>query len=197
MSKSKVAAALSIKEVTPATWGDFERLFEAKGSPKACWCMLWRATSPDEWKHADSAGRKQAMKARIDAHTPVGLLGYMDGEPVAWCSIAPQTTYRRLSKRAELNSDSWVIACFFVVRRQRGAGIAKRLIAAAVSHAQARGATAVEAYPVDEDSPSYRFMGFVPVFTEAGFIEMGREGTRRHHMRKTLEASKVDPQLKP
>ena len=58
-----------------------------------------------------------------------------------------------------------------------------RLIQAAVAHARKRGATVVEAYPVAPDSPSYRFMGFVPVFTAAGFREVGRAGTRRHVMR--------------
>jgi hypothetical protein len=46
----------------------------------------------------------------------------------------------------------------------------------------------VEAYPVDADSPSYRFMGFVPVFAEAGFAEVGREGKRRHVMRLRLSS---------
>ena len=44
----------------------------------------------------------------------------------------------------------------------------------------------MEAYPVDEDSPSYRFMGFVPMFEEAGFREIGREGMRRHVMQRKL-----------
>jgi hypothetical protein len=44
----------------------------------------------------------------------------------------------------------------------------------------------VEAYPVDADSPSYRFMGFVAPFEKAGFREVGRAGTRRHVMRRSL-----------
>ncbi|WP_199728828.1 hypothetical protein [Corallococcus sp. CA053C] len=44
----------------------------------------------------------------------------------------------------------------------------------------------MEAYPVDADSPSYRFMGFVPVFTSAGFEVVGRAGSRRHVMRLPL-----------
>lgn len=57
---------------------------------------------------------------------------------------------------------------------------------AAVTHAQVHGATVVEAYPVDEESPSYRFMGFVPLFEEYGFVEVGRAGSRRHVMRLRL-----------
>ena len=42
------------------------------------------------------------------------------------------------------------------------------------------------AYPVDHDSPSYRFMGFVPVFQQHHFVETGRAGSRRHVMRLKL-----------
>jgi hypothetical protein len=55
-----------------------------------------------------------------------------------------------------------------------------------VEHARRRGATVVEAYPVDPDSPSYRFMGFVSTFEAAGFREVGRAGARRHVMRLRL-----------
>jgi len=53
-------------------------------------------------------------------------------------------------------------------------------------HANIIGATVVEAYPVDPGSPSYRFMGFVDAFAEAGFQEVGTAGLRRHVMRLGL-----------
>ena len=77
-------------------------------------------------------------------------------------------------------------ATMYVARADRGQGQSRRLIAAAVDYAWENGATIVEAYPVDEAAPSYRFMGFVPVFAAAGFTETGRAGTRRHVMRLTL-----------
>ena len=55
------------------------------------------------------------------------------------------------------------------------------------------GATVLEAYPVDPDSPSYRFMGFVPSFAEAGFVETGRAGERRHVMQLTWKKSRTRP----
>ena len=70
---------------------------------------------------------------------------------------------------------------------RRGAG--HQLIAAAIAHTRKKGATVLEAYPVDPDSPSYRFMGFVPAFAAAGFRSVGREGTRRHVMQLTLRES--------
>jgi hypothetical protein len=39
---------------------------------------------------------------------------------------------------------------------------------------------------VTADSPSYRFMGFVPSFKAASFKHAGRAGSRRHVMRKAL-----------
>jgi hypothetical protein len=61
-----------------------------------------------------------------------------------------------------------------------------QLIQAAVDHSRLRGATVVEAYPVDPDSPSYRFMGFIPEFKEFGFVVVGIAGSRRHVMRLKL-----------
>jgi GNAT superfamily N-acetyltransferase len=166
-------------EVDRKRWPDFEMLFQSRGGPKACWCMARRA-SPEEAKRKDGASRKVAMAKRIAAGTPVGLLGYIDEEPVAWCSIAPRSTYRRLVDDGSSDEGVWSLACFFVIRRLRGQGITQRIIAAAVAHAKSKGAKVVEAYPVAPDSPSYRFMGFVPAFESAGFAEVGRAGSRRH-----------------
>lgn len=179
MTEAAEIDRIVFREVTADTWPDFERLFECRGGPKACWCMVWRAT-PEEAKHTDGASRKAAIAKRIAAGTTVGLLGYLDEEPVAWCSVAPRSTYRRLVDDGSPDEGVWSIACFFVVRRLRGQGITQRIITAAIDFAKSRGASIVEAYPVDPESPSYRFMGFVPTFEAAGFREVGRAGTRRH-----------------
>ncbi|WP_211230423.1 GNAT family N-acetyltransferase [Inquilinus limosus] len=177
------APALTFRPVDAASWPDFERLFESRGAPKYCWCMAWRAT-PQEVR-LDSAGRKAALHARVRDGVPIGIVGYHEGEPVAWCSIAPRETYRPLGGPQD-GERVWSLACMFVPRRLRGLGLADQLIAAAVEHARAQGATVVEAYPVDPDSPSYRFMGFVQAFARAGFTEIGRAGSRRHVMRLRL-----------
>ncbi|MFT3820550.1 MAG: GNAT family N-acetyltransferase [Rubrivivax sp.] len=176
---------LSVKEVTRRTWADFDALFSAKGSPGYCWCMAWRATAAEK-RSRDPALLKQAMKARVDGQVPVGLLGYLDAQPVAWCSVAPGTSFRGLRKDVAASGEVWAITCFFVRREHRGQGLAKALLQAAVEHARRRGAKAVEGYPVDADSPSYRFMGFVPLFEQAGFSEVARAGTRRHVVSKPL-----------
>ena len=131
-----MAHTLFFREVTAANWSEFEQLFESKGGPKSCWCMVWR-TCTEEAKHTDGRRRKAAMKQRVRCNTPVGLLAYSDQEPVAWCSIAPRSTYRRLVSDGTPDQGVWSIVCFFVLLRLRRAGIARRLIAAAVEHARA------------------------------------------------------------
>lgn len=177
---------IAFREVTQATWPDFAALFESRGGPKACWCMVWRPAAPER-KGSDGATRRAAMTAKVEAGVRVGILGYLDGVPVAWCSIAPRDTYRDLGgPQGNPRESIWSLACFFIKREHRGRGVSKRLLQAAVDHAALNGATVVEAYPVDPESPSYRFMGFVESFREAGFQEVGRAGQRRHIMRLAI-----------
>jgi GNAT superfamily N-acetyltransferase len=175
--------ALTFLPVTRETWPRFESFFEAPGAPKYCWCMVWRRTS-EEAKLHDGPDRKRMMKARIEAGRPVGLLALAGEQAVGWVSIAPRETHRNLGGPPAAEGERiWSLVCFYVPRRLRGQGLIRRLIAGAVEHARSAGATVVEAYPVPEAAPSYRFMGFVGTFLKAGFHEVGRAGLRRHVMR--------------
>jgi GNAT superfamily N-acetyltransferase len=176
---------LTFREVTPGRWPDFEKLFESPGAPKYCWCMVWRTTA-EERRQRDPASRKAAMRKRVRGGVPVGILAYLEEEPVAWCSIAPRETHRPLGGLLE-GENVWSLVCFYVPHRLRRRGAMRQLLAAAVEHARLRGADILEAYPVEPHAPSYRFMGFVPVFEEAGFVEVGRAGYRRHVMRLPLK----------
>jgi GNAT superfamily N-acetyltransferase len=178
---------MTFRPVTPARWSDLEDLFESRGGPKYCWCMAWRATS--ERHDMSRSQRKLALKSRVKNGIPIGILGYLDGVPIAWCSIAPRPTYRKLGglEKPDENPDKvWSLVCFFVKRELRGKGVMTQLLDAAVAQAKKKGAKIVEAYPVNEDSPSYRFMGFVSSFDMAGFKTVGRAGSRRHVMRKAI-----------
>ncbi len=177
---------LTFKPVTRTTAGDFEALFGATGAPKYCWCMAWRAT-PDEIKDSKSPARHRQMLRRIADGVPVGLIGYENGQPAAWVSVAPRDTFRGLGgPDAEPGESVWSLTCMYVPRQQRGQGRGRELVEAAIAYARKRKADVLEAYPVAPDSPSYRFMGFVPLFEEFGFVELGKAGTRRHVMRLTL-----------
>lgn len=180
---------LTFQPVTNARRADFLALFEGRGGPKHCWCMVWR---PLDGKRGDfgPTDRRAAMLETIDAGTPVGILAYDGNEPVGWCSIAPRETYRKLGgpDDAEEVGPIWSLVCFFLRRDHRGQGIGRELLAAAIDYARREGARMIEAYPVAPDAPSYRFMGFVPLFKQAGFTELGPVGKRRHVMRLAVSA---------
>lgn len=180
---------MKFREVDQANWDDFVTLFEGKGCPSYCWCMAWRLLTGDR-ASASNADRKKAMHQIVKAGTPVGILAYEGEVPVAWCSIAPRASYTPLggaTYQGVAEDKVWSLACFFVPRARRGQGIGRQLLAAAIKTARRRGASIVEAYPVDPDSPSYRFMGFVESFQKTGFTETGRAGKRRHVMHLRLD----------
>jgi GNAT superfamily N-acetyltransferase len=181
---------LTFHEVDEDHWPDLAELFNSRGGPKNCWCMAWRPQKAGA-RRTDAPGRESALQSFVHAGVPIGILGYSDNSPVAWCSVAPRQTYRALggpTVSGDPGERIWSIACLFVTRALRGQAVSEQLIAAAIEHARRRGATIVESYPVDPDSPSYRFMGFVGVFERAGFEPIGRAGTRRHVMRLKIDA---------
>lgn len=180
--------ALRFAPVTPERWPDLARLFVRRGGPKHCWCMAWRDLPAGERRAP--AAKRAALAERVGRGVPVGILAYADGEPVAWCSVAPRETYRELGGADyPAGTSVWAVVCFFANRELRGRGIAARLLDAACAEAAAAGADVIEGYPVDPDSPSYRFMGLRSTFLAAGFEEVGRAGRRRHVMRRRLRAA--------
>jgi GNAT superfamily N-acetyltransferase len=186
MPLSDPVPKLTFKPVTRARWADFEALFSHRGAPGYCWCMAWR-TTPEEATHHSGAERKPMMRARVMAGTTVGLVGYLEGEPVAWVSIAPRETYRKLGGPGAREGERvWSLVCMYIHRPYRKQGYGLALIEAARAYAARRGGTVLEAYPVAPDSPSYRHMGFVPAFEKLGFKPVARAGSRRHVMRLAL-----------
>lgn len=171
---------LTFKPVTASTVGDFEKLFMARGGPNWCWCMAFRATT-EELKDSKSPERRKQILGRVADGVPIGLLAYEEGEPVAWVSVAPKNTFGKLGGVEDVEG-VWSLTCMYVPRTRRRQGMTGALIGAAVAYVKKRKGWLLEAYPVDVDSPSYRHMGFVPMFEKAGFTETGREGTRRHVM---------------
>ena len=181
-----------IRPVGQDNWNDLVLLFESRGGPSYCWCMAWcRKPAGTRQARADERNTllKSALHAQVLQGTPIGLLAYRDGRPVGWCSIAPRATYRRLGgpDQSAAEAPIWSLVCFFVRRAFRGQGLTERLVRAAIGYARDGGARVIEAYPVDPQSPSYRFMGLVGLFEKAGFRRVGRAGTRRHVVQLDLD----------
>lgn len=124
--------------------------------------------------------REEALKALCRRQPGPGVIGYDDGEPVAWCSIGPRTQIpllesSRLIPRID-DVDVWSIICTVVRSGHRRQGCALAVIEGAVSYAAGLGAPAVETYPPDTDERIDMTMGFLgtrALFEKAGFEKIG------------------------
>ncbi len=175
---------LGFKPVDSSNWKDLEELFEARGGPHYCWCTAWRKVAFKD-KPINKADKKNTLKGQAELNQPIGLLCYSDTTPVAWCSVAPRETYKTL-RGDETLEQVWSIVCFFIKREFRGQGLNRQLIRAAIQYARANGGHYIEAYPVDTNASSYRFMGVKPVFEELGFRFIHKAGKHRNVMIRKL-----------
>jgi len=52
---------LTYKPVDKSNWKDLEKLFESKGGPHPCWCMVWR-NMKEGTDRANKADKKKSLK---------------------------------------------------------------------------------------------------------------------------------------
>ena len=192
-STSSSPAKFHFHPLTPARWGDLEKLFGDRGACGGCWCTYWIRTHSQFEKHKGT-GNKRAFKRRVTAGEELGLIAYADREPVGWCAFGPRERYVRLANSRILKPVDeqavWSLVCFFVAKDFRRSGMSVELVRAAARHAKKRGARILEGYPVEpkeETMPAaFAWTGLVTAFRKAGFKEVLRRSETRPIMRKGL-----------
>ena len=130
---------------------------------------------------------QQEFQAIVDGGRIPGLLAYLDGEPVGWCSVGPRRDYGRFFSETDTEPE-WLIACFFLHASHRGERIGAALLEAAIAYAAEQKAVAVEGLPRGwrtEDDPA-SLEGAIQMFREAGFRDVG-DPKAAALMRKELE----------
>jgi GNAT superfamily N-acetyltransferase len=172
---------------------DFATVVGPKTGIRGCWCMSYRNASlgmPERISH---------MQTECASQPGPGVLAYVDGVPAGWCSIAPRSTYRRLTRSRTIpqvdSLNPWSAVCFVVRAGYRGRGLMHDLLDGAVSHARDNGAEVVEGYPADTTDGRVDtisgYVGTVALFERHGFERVlqttGRSGHRpRWLMRRYL-----------
>jgi GNAT superfamily N-acetyltransferase len=184
---------LVFKPVTISEWPDMQRLFGPNGADGGCWCMWWRIKR-SEFDHNHGEPNRRAMEAIIRSGEVPGLLAYLDTEPIGWCSVASREAFPVLDRSQVLkrvdDQPVWSIVCFYIAPDYRRSGLTRLLIEAAINYARSRGATIVEAYPVDPETsrvdPGQAFTGLIDTFRKAGFKEVARRSKRRAILRYSV-----------
>ncbi len=184
-------------EVHPLTrerWPDLVELFGRPGASiaRGCWCMYYRKTGGGSGVGPGEANRK-AMRSLVGRGVIPGLIGYEDGRPVGWISLGPRDDYAKLRRspvmKAVDDKPVWSIICFFVDKGSRGQGVSEALLRAGIEYARSKGATMLEAYPVDKDERTHAdflWFGAKRMFDRAGFKEVARRKPTRPVVRRSI-----------
>ena len=114
------------RAVDKTNWEDLVELFEGRGGPSYCWCMVWRP-KPVGASRLPKDERKRMLRTQlhdlVSKGVPVGIIAYHEQTPVGWCSVAPRPTFRTLGAPDIGDEDEnriWSITCFFVKKPYRG-----------------------------------------------------------------------------
>ena len=191
---------LEVHSLTKGRWPDLVELFGRPGAsiPRGCWCMYYRKTGSS----GIGPGRtnRKALRSLVDRGTVPGLIGYEEGRPVGWVSLAPREEYPRLRRSPIMkpvdDEPVWSIVCFFVDRAARGSGTAEALLKGAVDYARSQGATLLEAYPVDKPDQShadFMWFGAKSMYDRARFREVARRKETRPVVRKRVRSRLASP----
>ena len=68
MPERRSTPKLTFREVDAKHWRDLERLFESRGGPKSCWCMLWRANADESRRGMGRAEKRRWLRASAREH---------------------------------------------------------------------------------------------------------------------------------
>lgn len=167
-----------VRPLTGETWDALAALFREGGDPRWCYCQHWRLRSKD-MAAATVPQLRERLHEQALSEQPPGLVAFDGERAVGWVGLGPRADFERIVRSRVIptidDRPVWSIVCFAVSESARGRGVARALLDGAIEHARARGAVALEAYPIrlDGDEPvqaEAAFTGTLPMFERAGFV---------------------------
>lgn len=168
---------LTFEPLTKTNWSKFVQLFGKKGACGNCWCMYYRLNKTDFTEGKIDEGNKDAMHSLVWENKPTGILGFYDGQPIAWCAFAPREDFIKLKKsRVHKRIDNkpvWSVPCFFIDKNFRRQGVSTEILKGVIKYAKENHISMIEAYPAiptKESLPdSFAWIGLYKSFERAGF----------------------------
>ena len=142
-----------------------------------CWCLSHRLDARTNRSLVGPA-RGEYVRDLCSRDVSPGVLAYEDDTVVGWAAVAPRSElpFARSTKIPHLDDlPVWSVWCIRVRPGHRGKGISPVLLDGAVAYARAKGAPAVEGYPVDNDGAkvdlTMAYVGTRALFERAGFVK--------------------------
>ena len=183
-----------------ATWEDLQQVFGTRGAGHRCQCQRFKLAPKESFGSVPVEDRAFRLRQQTDCGHPdsgetSGLVAYLGDEPVGWCAVEPRPAYVGLTRvfrvpwegRDEDRTDEtvWAVTCLFTRAGFRKRGVSHALARAAVDHARAGGARALEAYPITTTAviQDELHVGTIATFAAAGLTEVSRPTPRRVVMR--------------
>lgn len=177
---------LSIQPLTPAlaqTFCDYLTNLDFANTPHwaSCFCRFYHTEcSMEEWMARSLEVNRAEALQEIEAGRMRGYLAF-DGETcVGWCNANDISQFLRLREDAAAYCTGKRVACticFVIHPSYRGKGIARQLLAQAVSDYRAAGYDAMIALPIEvEGAGQRRYRGTLHLFQEAGYRELDVNG---------------------
>ena len=135
------------------------------------------------------------MKELVWESKPVGLIGLVEGQAIAWCAFAPREDFIKLNKsrvhKRIDDKDVWSIPCLFINKNYRRSGVSIQLLKGAIKYAKGNGIKIIEAYPTiptqDKISDSFAWVGLYKSFERAGFTIVDRTSKNRPMVRYFIQ----------
>jgi GNAT superfamily N-acetyltransferase len=182
-----------IHPVSDGRIDDWLRLFDHDafaGNPSwaSCYCLEPHVPTTPEQPERAWRGTRAAMVDRLRSGSAVGYLAYIDGRPAGWVNASLRADYglfQLVDPDGPAPRSVIGVSCFVIAPPFRRHGVASALLDHVITHASARGAAWIEAYPHNEPKANdaahfrgprsmYDARGFTPIEVRDAYTVMRR-----------------------
>jgi len=174
--------AYDIRPLSPdlaQTFSDYLTNLDFSNTPHwaSCFCRYYQTTcSFEEWRARPLETNRSEALQEIANGTMRGYLAF-DGETcVGWCNVNDVENFPRIYPDVESFCQGKRVGCticFLIHPLHRGKGLARELLARAISDYRAAGFDAMLALPIEAaDAGQRRYRGTLHMYQEAGYREL-------------------------
>jgi ribosomal protein S18 acetylase RimI-like enzyme len=156
-------------------WFEFfeTRAFEDHAEWRGCYCTAFFYPKPAEYSDPGKR-RKDYARWLIETGRMAGYMAYEKGKVIGWVNANDKAMFTRLAGMKGESGKILSIVCFLVEKAHRGKGIASKLLERILKDAEARGFSAIEAYPKKRARSEFgTWNGPFGMYERRGFIEQG------------------------